>query len=60
MILALACDSGGVATPTVTLPLVAALGPGLSSHNPGPVAEGGPVIGIVSTTDLAIEGLAKH
>ncbi len=34
-IIALAYDSGGVTTSTVTVPLVAALGLGLSSHIPG-------------------------
>ena len=35
MIIALAYDSGGVTTSTVTVPLVAALGLGLASHVPG-------------------------
>ncbi len=42
MIIPLAYDSGGVATSTVTVPLVAALGLGLASHVPGrnPLSDG--------------------
>lgn len=50
-IIALACDSGGVTTSTVTVPLVAALGLGLSSNIPGrnPVMDG---FGLIAFTCL--------
>jgi hypothetical protein len=50
MIVALAYDSGGVTTSTVTVPLVAALGLGLSSHVPGrdPVIDGFGLIAFAS------------
>lgn len=50
MIIALAYDSGGVTTSTVTVPLVAALGLGLSSHIPGrnPMLDGFGLIAFAS------------
>ena len=50
MIVALAYDSGGVTTSTVTVPLVAALGLGLSSHIPGrnPMLDGFGLIAFAS------------
>jgi len=50
MIVALAYDSGGVTTSTVTVPLVTALGLGLSSHVPGrdPVRDGFGLIAFAS------------
>jgi len=49
-IIALAYDSGGVTTSTVTVPLVAALGLGLSSHIPGrnPLLDGFGLIAFAS------------
>ena len=49
-ILALAYDSGGVTTSTVTVPLVAALGLGLASHIPGrnPMLDGFGLIAFAS------------
>lgn len=49
-IIALAYDSGGVTTSTVTVPLVAALGLGLSTHIPGrnPVLDGFGLIAFAS------------
>ncbi len=49
-IVALAYDSGGVTTSTVTVPLVAALGLGLASHVPGrnPVLDGFGLIAFAS------------
>ena len=49
-IIALAYDSGGVTTSTVTVPLVAALGLGLSSHVPGrnPLLDGFGLIAFAS------------
>ena len=49
-IVALAYDSGGVTTSTVTVPLVAALGLGLSSNNPGrnPLLDGFGLIAFAS------------
>ena len=49
-ILALAFDTGGVTTSTVTVPLVAALGLGLSSHIPGrnPMLDGFGLIAFAS------------
>jgi hypothetical protein len=50
MIIALAYDSGGVTTSTVTVPLVAALGLGLASHIPGrsPLLDGFGLIAFAS------------
>ncbi len=50
MIIALAYDSGGVTTSTVTVPLVTALGLGLASHVPGrdPVRDGFGLIAFAS------------
>lgn len=50
MIVALAYDSGGVTTSTVTVPLVAALGLGLSTHIPGrnPMLDGFGLIAFAS------------
>lgn len=50
-IIALAYDSGGVTTSTVTVPLVTALGLGLSSHIPGrsPMVDG---FGLIALTCL--------
>ena len=50
MIIALAYDSGGVTTSTVTVPLVAALGLGLSSTMPGrsPLLDGFGLIAFAS------------
>jgi hypothetical protein len=50
MIIALAYDSGGVTTSTVTVPLVAALGLGLSSTVPGrsPLLDGFGLIAFAS------------
>lgn len=50
MIIALAYDSGGVTTSTVTVPLVTALGLGLASHIPGrsPVLDGFGLIAFAS------------
>jgi hypothetical protein len=49
-IIALAYDSGGVTTSTVTVPLVAALGLGLSSNIPGrnPLVDGFGLIAFAS------------
>jgi hypothetical protein len=49
-IIALAYDSGGVTTSTVTVPLVAALGLGLSSNIPGrnPMLDGFGLIAFAS------------
>ncbi|MCG8012860.1 MAG: DUF1538 domain-containing protein, partial [Candidatus Thiodiazotropha weberae] len=49
-IIALAYDSGGVTTSTVTVPLVAALGIGLSSNIPGrnPLIDGFGLIAFAS------------
>jgi hypothetical protein len=49
-IIALAYDSGGVTTSTVTVPLVAALGLGLSSNIPGrnPLLDGFGLIAFAS------------
>jgi hypothetical protein len=51
MIIALAYDSGGVTTSTVTVPLVAALGLGLASTVPGrnPLLDG---FGLIAFTCL--------
>jgi sugar phosphate permease len=50
MIIALAYDSGGVTTSTVTVPLVAALGLGLASNIPGrsPLLDGFGLIAFAS------------
>ena len=50
MIIALAYDSGGVTTSTVTVPLVAALGLGLASTVPGrsPIIDGFGLIAFAS------------
>ena len=70
MIIALAYDSGGVTTSTVTVPLVAALGLGLSSTVPGrsPLLDGFgliafaslfPIMSVMAYAQLS-EWLAKH
>lgn len=50
LVIALAYDSGGVTTSTVTVPLVAALGLGISSHIPGcdPLLDGFGLIAFAS------------
>jgi hypothetical protein len=61
-IIALAYDSGGVTTSTVTVPLVAALGLGLSSHIPGrnPMIDGFGLIAFASLFPImAVMGYAQ-
>lgn len=66
MIIALAYDSGGVTTSTVTVPLVAALGLGLASTVPGrdPLYDGFGLIAFASLfpmmTVMAYAQLAEH
>lgn len=54
MIVALAYDSGGVTTSTVTVPLVTALGLGLATHVPGrsPLLDGFGLIAFASLTPM--------
>ena len=62
MIIALAYDSGGVTTSTVTVPLVAALGLGLSSNIPGrdPLLDGFGLIAFASLFPImAVMGYAQ-
>jgi hypothetical protein len=62
MITALAYDSGGVTTSTVTVPLVAALGLGLSHHVPGsdPLLDGFGLIAFASLFPImAVLGYAQ-
>lgn len=61
-IIALAYDSGGVTTSTVTVPLVAALGLGLSAHIPGrnPMIDGFGLIAFASLFPImAVMGYAQ-
>jgi hypothetical protein len=61
-ILALAFDTGGVTTSTVTVPLVAALGLGLASHIPGrsPLVDGFGLIAFASLFPImAVMGYAQ-
>jgi hypothetical protein len=61
-IIALAYDSGGVTTSTVTVPLVAALGLGLSTHVPGrsPLLDGFGLIAFASLFPImAVIGYAQ-
>ena len=62
MIIALAYDSGGVTTSTVTVPLVAALGLGLSSTVPGrsPLLDGFGLIAFASLFPIAKVRLFDH
>lgn len=62
LIIALAYDSGGVTTSTVTVPLVAALGLGLSTHVPGrdPLLDGFGLIAFASLFPImAVLGYAQ-
>ena len=62
MIIALAYDSGGVTTSTVTVPLVAALGLGLASTVPGrsPLIDGFGLIAFASLFPImAVMGYAQ-
>ena len=62
LIIALAYDSGGVTTSTVTVPLVAALGLGLSHHVPGcdPLLDGFGLIAFASLFPImAVLGYAQ-